>query len=84
MGDYGTFRRGDRTRRAATPAQAVKLKHDGWRKIDEAPTIEVPIFGSSPLLPDLEPVEIGTLSVPIHGGTSLDLDEDTNDAEDEQ
>lgn len=27
------FERGGQTRRAATPAQAVKLKHDGWRPV---------------------------------------------------
>lgn len=35
MGDFGTFVRGGRKRRAATPAQAVKLKHEGWLKVTE-------------------------------------------------
>lgn len=32
VADFGSFRRGDSVRRATSPAHAVKLKAEGWKK----------------------------------------------------
>jgi hypothetical protein len=55
--NFGTFQRGGQTRRAATPAQAVKLKHDGFRQVEAAALADDHVG----LGPELEPMTVAEL-----------------------